>query len=269
MVNSSPLDYLPPWALVGTIGVVILILIDSGFRLGKRRFSSGEPEATAAVGTIVGSILGLLAFMLAFTFGLAASRFEVRRQMVVEEANAIGTTFLRAGFLAESQSKHVRSLLREYVASRLEVTRTGDVDLALKRADQLHLELWKEAEALGAGPGATILDSLFIQALNQTIDVHAIRVLVGLRNRLPMALWLVLFLLTALSMLGVGYHEALTRSKRSPATLLLVLGFLAVLALIIDLDRPMEGYLSVSQEAMLNLQSMIENFPQLNGQKVD
>ena len=76
-----------------------------------------------------------------------------------------------------------------------------------------------------------------------------------------MALWLALFLLTAFSMMGVGYHEAIARSKRSPAILLFVLGFLTVLTLIVGLDRPLEGFLTVNQEAMINLKSLAEQFP--------
>lgn len=261
MSSSSPLDYLPFWAFIACVATGILLCIEIGFRIGKQRCKLGEPESAAPLGTIVGSILGLLAFMLAFTFSLAASRFEVRRELVVKEANAIGTTYLRAGFLPESQVQQVRGLLKQYVATRLEVTRTGDVEQALRRADELHLQLWKNAEAIGQAQGNSVAVGLFVQALNETIDIHAERVLVGLRSRLPLVLWLALFLLTAFSMLGVGYHEALAKSKRSPATLLLVFGFLTVLILIVDLDRPMEGFLSVSQEAMVNLKSMMDRLP--------
>jgi hypothetical protein len=135
------------------------------------------------------------------------------------------------------------------------------VESALHRADELHLALWKDAEVVGRRQAESETVSLFIEALNETIDVHTERVLVGLRSRLPFALWLALFLLTALSMVGVGYHESLAKSKRSPATFLLLLGFLTVLTLIVDLDRPMEGFLSVSQESMVSAQKMMDSFP--------
>lgn len=261
MPNSPPLDYLPLWALIAVIAAAIFGFIELGFRLGRQRSKSNEAEAAAPLGTIVGSILGLLAFMLAFSFSLAASRFEARRQMVVEEANAIGTTYLRAGVLPEAQATQVRKLLNEYVASRLEVAQTGDVELALRRADELHFQLWQIAEAAGQAQAESVVVGLFIQALNETIDIHGERVLVGLRSRIPLVLWIALFLLTALSMAGVGYHEAIAKSKRSPATLLLVGGFLTVLTLIVDLDRPLEGFLAVSQEAMVNLKGMMDRLP--------
>lgn len=262
---TNPLDYFPIPLLVLCITLGVLIAIEAGFRLGKYRCRLAEPETTGPVGTIVGATLGLLAFMLAFTFSLAASRFEQRREMVVEEANAIGTTFLRAGLLAENQVVPVRQLLSDYVSSRLEVVQSGNVEQALSLADQLHHKLWEQAELAGREQPNSVAIGLFIQALNETIDVHSERVLVGLRSRLPLVLWGALLLLTMLSMAGVGYHEALAKSKRSPATLVLVLSYMIVVTLIIDLDRPHEGLIKVSQEAMTSLKTMIDQPPGSNG----
>jgi hypothetical protein len=255
---TIPLDYLPIWLLIATITLGILLAIEAGFRLGKYRCRVAEPENPGPVGTIVGATLGLLAFMLAFTFGLVASRFEQRCQIVVEEANAIGTTFLRAGFLPEQQVANARKLLKEYVDSRLEVARTGNVEQALSDAAELHRNLWEHAERAGQAQPTSQTVSLFIEALNETIDVHSERVLVGVRSRLPLVLWIALLLLTIFSMAGVGYHEALAKSKRSPATLALVLSFMIVLTLIIDLDRPREGLITVNQEAMATLKKSMD-----------
>ncbi len=261
MPHTSPLDSFPLWLLLVLTTLVVLVFIEIGFRLGMYRCKVSEAETPAPVGTIVGSTLGLLAFMLAFSFSLAASRFDARRQTVVEESNCIGTTYLRAGLLPEPHAKEVRNLLRQYIDSRLEVAQTGDVNLALRRADELHLQLWKEAEAVGKAQQESIVVGLFIESLNETIDVHSKRVLVGLRSRLPVVLWLALFVLTAVSMMGVGYNEAISKSKRSPAIFLFVLGFLTVNTLIVDLDRPLDGFITVNQEAMSDLKSLVEKFP--------
>ncbi|MBL8871600.1 MAG: hypothetical protein JNK90_17625 [Planctomycetaceae bacterium] len=261
MSYSTPLDSLPLWLLLVLTTASVLLFIEAGFRLGKLRAKVSEAEVPSPVGTIVGSTLGLLAFMLAFSFSLAASRFDARRQTVVEEANSIGTTYLRAGLLPQPQSSEIRTLLRQYIDSRLEVARTGDVDLALRRADELHLQLWQKGESIGQTKTDSIVVGLFLESLNETIDIHAKRVLVGLRSRLPLALWLALFLLTAFSMMGVGYNESIAKSKRSPAILFFVFGFVTVLALVIELDRPMDGFLAVNQEAMLNLRSLVEQLP--------
>jgi len=90
--------------------------------IGKFRLSRREQEKEAPVGTMVGATLGLLAFILAFTFGLASSRFDNRRQLLLDEANALGTTYLRAGMLPE-WGEEVRRLLRDYIGPRLDAVR--------------------------------------------------------------------------------------------------------------------------------------------------
>src|SRR6187549_1664121 len=112
------LDALPLWGLFLAIVALVLISIEGGYRLGNYRRSRSNTEKEAPVGAMVGATLGLLAFMLAFTFGMAASRFDTRKQLVLEEANAIGTTYLRAAMLPEKRDE-IRDLLRSYVDTRL------------------------------------------------------------------------------------------------------------------------------------------------------
>src|SRR6201982_2091547 len=112
MENNAPLDALPLWALFIVILLVVLFSVEFGYRLGKYRRSRHEQEKEAPLGTMVGATLGLLAFVLAFTFGLAAARFDARRQALLDEANAIGTTYLRAGMLPE-QGEKIRGILPE------------------------------------------------------------------------------------------------------------------------------------------------------------
>ncbi len=120
MIEPTLLDYLPLWALFLTTFAIILAAAEGGYRLGRSRGRKADAEKEAPVGSMVGATLGLLAFMLAFTFGLAASRFESRREVLQEEVNAIGTTYLRTSFLPDDQGPKVRALLREYVDLRLE-----------------------------------------------------------------------------------------------------------------------------------------------------
>ena len=96
---TTALDGLPLWGLFLTIVVLVLAAIEGGYRLGSYRHRQEGREKEAPVGAMVGATLGLLAFMLAFTFGMAASRFDTRKQLVLDEANAIGTTYLRTAML--------------------------------------------------------------------------------------------------------------------------------------------------------------------------
>src|SRR5215475_2297124 len=101
MQGSGPIDGLPLWALFIVILRIVLLSVEFGYRLGKYRRRRREDGKEAPLGTMVGATLGLLAFILAFTFGLAAERFNTRRQILLDEANAIGTPYLRAGMLPE------------------------------------------------------------------------------------------------------------------------------------------------------------------------
>jgi hypothetical protein len=112
--SNGPLDALPLWGVFVAILIVVLLSVECGYRLGRYRRNRHEQEKETPVGTMVGATLGLLAFILAFTFGLAAARFDTRRQVLLDEANAIGTTYLRAGMLPE-QRNEIRTLLRNYV----------------------------------------------------------------------------------------------------------------------------------------------------------
>jgi hypothetical protein len=255
---TGPLDGIPLWLFfVGSVAV-ILTAIEAGGWLGRYRRRCADDEREALVGSIAAATLTLLGLLLAFTFGLAASRFDARRQMVVQEANAVGTTYLRAGLLPGDRTVAIRDLLASYADSRLEVTETRDVETALRRAEEIHRALWAEAEALGRQHAESIVVGLFVQALNETIDVHASRVLVGIQGRIPLVLWGALFLMAALTMAGVGYFGGLTRSRRSPAVIVLALTFSGILLLIADLDRPSAGLLEVSQQAMKDVRQMME-----------
>src|SRR5205807_3683427 len=130
---------------------VVLISVECGYRLGKYRRSRHEQEKQAPVGTMVGATLGLLAFILAFTFGLAATRFDTRRQVLLDEANAIGTTYLRAGMLPE-QGEQIRGLLRDYVDARLDAVRSGNVAKGIRRSENIQKQVWAEAETISTGP---------------------------------------------------------------------------------------------------------------------
>src|SRR5262245_15814690 len=120
MQGQEPLDWLPLWAWLGITVGLILLTVEAGFRAGRWRRQHAEREGETPVSAIVAALLGLLAFLLAFTFGMAASRFDTRRELVLDEANAIGTTYLRAALLPEPHRKETRTLLRDYVDVRLE-----------------------------------------------------------------------------------------------------------------------------------------------------
>ena len=257
MHDGGPLDLLPIWGVFLATVAVVLLAVEGGFRLGQYRRRRSEQEDRPPVGEMVAATLALLAFLLAFTFGLAASRFDVRRGLVIDEANVIGTTYLRAGLLPEPHRSDVRSLLREYVDVRLEAVQPGKLSRSIGRSEELHARLWAHAVAVGEKNPGSIVVGLFIASLNEVIDLHAKRLALGVRNRIPGTIWAALYFVAIIGTSVMGYHAGLAGSGRSLALLALVLAFSAVVTLIADLDRPQEGLLRVSQQTMIDLQKTL------------
>ncbi|MGE5214300.1 MAG: hypothetical protein ACM3NN_11490 [Nitrospirota bacterium] len=253
MQTAGPIDVLPLWGLFIAILFVVLLSVECGYRLGKFRRSRQEQEKEAPVGTMVGATLGLLAFILAFTFGLAAARFDARRQVLLDEANAIGTTYLRAGMLPE-RHEEIRALLRDYVGARLDAVHSGKVAEEIRRSEDIQQQVWREAENIAEKNPNSIVVGLFVQSLNEMIDLHAKRLQAGLRSRIPGAIWVGLFAVAGFSLTAMGYFEGLTGTRRSLAVIAVAVAFSVVIELIADLDRPQEGVLRVSQQALLDVQ---------------
>jgi hypothetical protein len=177
---------------------------------------------------------------------------------VLEEANAIGTTYLRASLLPEPERTEASRLLREYVQVRIDGTAGGRTAEALTRSEELHGLLWAQAASAAEKNTGSIMTGVFVQSLNETIDLHPKRVLVGLRSRIPVVIWAGLYFLAMLGMAAVGYQSGLSATRRSPAMQGLLLSFAIVLLLIADLDRGQEGLLRVGQQAMVDLQQSMQ-----------
>lgn len=252
-MTREPLDVFPIWLLSAIVGAMAGLALEGGYRVGRWRHVRVKGEKETPVSAMVGSILALFAFLLGFTFGMAASRYETRRDTVLEEANAIGTTYLRTQLLPEPQRSESARLLREYVDLRAHGIESGNTDEALAHSERLHGLLWAEA-VKAANTDRGPITGLYIQSLNQMIDLHAKRVHVGLRSRIPPSIWMGLYALAFLAMTAVGYQSGISATRRSPAMVVLVLAFAGVLGLIADLDRAHEGLIRVGQEAMIDLQ---------------
>lgn len=237
--------------------VVIVALSDEGgYWLGRNRRRLPERETDASVSAIVGATLGLLAFIMAFTFGLAASRFEARRELIVSEANAIGTSYLRTALLPEPYRAEIRAMLRDYVDIRLEALQPSKREQAIRASEELHKRLWSRAVAAGERDPRSVAAGLFISSLNEAIDLHAKRVAAG-RSRIPGVIWAVLYLVTMLSMGTVGYQSGLSGMRRPLVVLALVISLSSVMLLVADLDRPLEGLIKASQQPLLDLRNSI------------
>jgi len=252
MSTTGILDTLPIWTLFPIAILIGALSVELGCRVARNRRRRYPNEAEAPAAPVVAATLGLLAFMLAFTFGIAAARFEERRQAVLAEANAISTAYLRGAMLPEPMATDSRNLLREYVDVRLAAAEPGKTAEAISKSEALHRRLWAQALA-AAEKEKSVITSMFAQSLNDVINLHERRLIAGLHSRVPGAIWLGLYTLLLLSMVVLGYYEGIAGTRRSLAVFGLVLAFAAVLVLITDLDRPGQGMLEVSQQSMVDV----------------
>jgi hypothetical protein len=233
---------------------MVLVAAEIGFRIGiwqQRRDPSALKGQT--IGVVLGGMLGLMAFLLAFCIGIVINQHNGRKAMVVTEANAVGTAYLRAGFLDEADRNVSRDLLREYVDLRLATAADPALfDSTLARSEEIHSQLWSIVEEnIRQGRESDIM-ALYVDSINTVIDVHGER-LAAADLRLPRLLGIVLFVATLLSFLLVGVANS-ADGKRDPfAILLFSLAFVAVLMLVVDLDRAQQGLLTVSQTALSDL----------------
>lgn len=236
---------------------VLVVVSEIGFRLKKRNMaavSAGIEKSDIAL--IIGAVLTLLALLLGFTYAMSESRFEARRQLAIDEANAIGTTYLRAKTLPEPHSSEVQELLRQYTALQVEKIDTMADELAQvrdrdNRAKQLHGLLWAHAIVL-AKENANPIIALFLQTLNETIDLHAKR-LAAYQNRVPVPIYRVLLIVSAITLWLVGYYFGSYRQRALVFTTLLAVLVASVMWLIMDLDQPVRGAIQTSKQSLFDL----------------
>ena len=242
---------------------VLLVVEESGFRTKGRMKPGSESIEKADIALILGAILTLLALLLGFTYAMSGSRYETRRQLVVEEANAIGTTYLRAKALPEPRSSQIQELLRQYAALRIEFARARDespekVREVDNRSKELHSLIWSHAVAL-ARENPNPVTSIFLQTLNEMIDLHSKR-LAAYRNRVPLSIYLVLFVVSIITLWLVGYYFGRRQGGRILATVVVLL-LASVMWLIMDLDHPGRGTIRASQESLIELHRDLSQAP--------
>ncbi len=253
------------FALLITISLFfgMLILLEIGRRIGNDRLTQDPDGARAGIGTINGAVFALLGLLMAFTFSSAVSRFDIRRNLVIEETNAIGTAYLRLDLLMADAQPALRDLFRHYVDTRLEVyRRLPDVAAAKKElaeSTQLQGAIWNRAVAAAHLEGTpTSAAMLLLPALNQMIDITATRTIIG-QIHPPLIIYVMLFGLALAGALLAGYEMAGGQSRNW----LHMISFSAVMAVaiyvIIDIEYPRLGLIQVSafDQAMVELrQSM-------------
>jgi hypothetical protein len=255
MPYEQMLDNFPVWLIyLGTI-CIFSASFQTGYwggqwSLNKERETTENRKSHANVA--LGAMFGLLGLLIAFTFSIAGGQYDARRTLVIDDANAIGTAYLRAELLPEPERSKVRQLLQEYIKPRHDDV-GKNLEAILKHAEATQKRLWAEATA-AAEKEPTPIVALFVNSLNQMIDTHDKRVNIALWKRIPGLIFILLGVLSILAMMLLGYLIGLSGLHHLIATSLLVFTYSTVFLLIIDLDRPEQGLFKVNQQPIAELE---------------
>jgi hypothetical protein len=245
------------------LGLIVFswIAIEIGFRLGLRRRARSDDTERSHIGSLQGALLGLLALLLGFSFAMSVGRYDARKSLVLKEANAIGTTYLRTRFLPPEQGVEARKLLRAYVDSRLAYVDARVDDKLLQRAfataADLQGRLWTIATNATTQDPRSVPAGLFAASLNEVIDVSEERV-TAFYNHVPEPVLALLIAVSCGALGYIGYGSGLAGRRRLLSTILFSVLSVMVLLIVLDIDRPREGLIQVSQGAMLRLQESLK-----------
>ncbi|WP_066775442.1 bestrophin-like domain [Sphingomonas sp. CCH5-D11] len=249
-----------PQLLVTILVVAVLV---AAMHLGSvaerraRRRSGNPATGTSDEGYIVSGAFGLMALLLGFTFSLAIDRYDHRRALTLEEANAIGTSYLRAQMLEEPSRSRLSALLQDYAANRLALARAEDPATQnglMAATDRAQIQLWRGTiEAVRPVENSTISRPL-IESMNATIDAGAARV-AARRAHVPPRVMGTLLLYMMISAFILGFVG--TRSGWKPAPTVLLALFALAYQLIIDIDRPTGGSIREQQAPIEDVLAMM------------
>ncbi len=226
----------------------MLVLFELGRHIGKVRLTREQDGVAKGTGPAEAAVFGLLGLLLAFTFSGAASRFEVRRHLITQEANAIGTSYLRIDLLPGDTQPEMRQLFRRYLDTRIETYRnTEDVtgtQAKLAEALMLQKQIWATAVSASQREASGHVARVLLPALNEMIDIATIRA-TATENHPPHIIFLLLAGLCLISASLVGYVTCATKMRNWFSILILATTMSLTFYVILDLEFPRLGVIRI------------------------
>lgn len=245
------------WTSAIVVGAVLI-----GMAIGRRRAS--KPDADhESIGVVQGALLGLVGLLLAFGLSMSVGRYDSRRSIVVDEANAIGTTYLRAQLLDEPERSESMAVLRDYadvaVVFADTVPKSDEFDAATARIGEMHTELWRLAgRAIDAQPEANAT-RLYVETLNEMIDAHSSRV-ASLDYHVPETAVVVELFGSSIALGALACYVAMRR-RRAGSTWVAAAVVIAIVFVTLDLDRPQRGLITVPYTALEDVRATMDESP--------
>jgi hypothetical protein len=263
-MHFDPVLFRDKWYGLVAMFLLLPLATEVGYLIGRRKSPGCSAEFRALTGATESALLALVGLLLGFSFMMASSRYDLRKQLVTKEANSIETTYLRAGLLPTADAEPVRSLLREYVGTRVRLPELYEDYTAIKagldESSRIQDQLWDRASAAARSDRYAITNYLFIDSLNEMIDLQDER-LSALENRLPTFVVVMLFGVTSASLGVTGFSKGLGERRGIFLTVMLTSILATVLFVILDLERPRGGFINISQHEMYALRARIGTHP--------
>lgn len=262
MIQSGEIMYdIPSYVIALILFAGILIAYEIGFRIGKFHQKSTDIEIKSQTNNIQAGVLALLALLLGFTFNISLQRYDARSEAVIQEANSIGTTVLRTKLLPTPYDTKILALLKEYIDirienSKIELSRYKERADIIKRGNEQLNKIWDVSIQAAKSDPNPVTTGLFMAALNEMIDSRSARFEIQNRH-IPEAILFLLFFVFVMSGAVIGYAGGLGLKRAYVPTVLLTLLIVLVVYLILDLDRPRRGLITVKQDYIIQLKELV------------
>lgn len=249
--------------IIGVLLIAMLFLsLEAGFRIGlRKRHALEEADKTLRDDVALGALLALLGLMLAFTYAFSLSRADLRKQAIVNEANAIETAFLRADLTAEPGRSELRRRLLEYARTRVltaeSVENVQQLQQFIDRSVEAQGRLWPATKLALQGDAPAAIKASLVAAINAVLDAHTTRISVGF-DHMPAIVLIALVFIASVSLAGAGHNAGLrgrmVRWRMSAFTLVLAI----LILIILDFDYSPRGFIQISNQSLVSLVQNME-----------
>jgi hypothetical protein len=246
---------MPEWLVALLFLGLMVMACETGYASGRR--SRAAEKTRAMVPTVAASILALLGLLLGFTMSMSVSRYDSRRRLVLEEANAIMGAYQRSQALPAPENAELQQLLRQYVDNRLRVSENALDPQTLQQGKQedarLQDALWSRAATIAQRNPQSVPAGLVLESLDNAFSLENSR-WIGFVAHLPEGVIYVNVLMGLVAALMVGYDFGITGHRHALSEGLMIVAIMMVLTLIVELDHPHSGVIRVSQQPLVDLQ---------------
>lgn len=236
---------------------VLLLALELGRRIGTRRWREDREGADKGTGAVEGAVFGLMGLLIAFVFSGTVSRFEKRQDLILREANAISTAWLRLDLLAERAAEELRGELRRYTDLRIAETRRN-ADTPSAEVGALQRKIWTTAVGASRGTSEEVRE-LVLPALNEMFDLATARYVVVTMHSSSIV-YALLLLTAVLCSLLAGYGMAGAKTRSWLHVVCFTLNLVAAIYVIIDIEFPRAGAIQVAKmdQVMVDTRNAME-----------